>query len=623
MEEEVKYLEEVKSTIKNMIKKLENKIEDRKRDIVNDKRHLWQNMADYKTNEMYSTMNDDDLYVSILNNEIIKTARLYRSLDAPYFGRIDFNGDKYYIGLTSVYNDDDNYVYDWRAPIGNLYYNCGVGHASTSTVDGVIDGEITLKRQYDIKMGKLLNVYDTDLTVNDTVLQEVLSKSSSEHMRNIVSTIQKEQNNIIRESFKNNLIIEGTAGSGKTAIALHRIAYILYNSNLTNKNILIFSPNEIFTSYISSVLPELGEDNVLTITKMSLFSKYLDSKPSYVEFIEKTYEKDELDDVTKYKFSDEFKSEMDKFIKVFTEKVCFTKKIGLKKKFIRSDELNKMYHSLGKLSFNDRLSYIADKLCDLYGISSDNSIRLKEMIKKSLDTPKSPVDLYRLFVSDSEYEIKYEDLTPMMYLYFEINGYPSYSHIKHIVIDEVQDYTKLDVLLLKKIFSSASFTLLGDKNQIVNPYYKYNSLKSIEDVFKESKYLFLDKSYRSSAKIVMYADSIINIKSNAIRNDAGVLVERNNYDLLVEDIKEVLDKYKKVAIITKNEKEKDDVTNRLSDDFSKEIEKNNIMIIPVYLSKGLEYDAVFVLNKSSYKESEANMLYVAVTRCEHCLYVYD
>ena len=302
-EKEKKYLDKTKSVISECIEKKTKEINEYKEMIVSNKKFLWQNLNDYRENEMYSTMREEDLNVLILNAEIVKVARLERSLEVPFFGRIDFlvDGDSehIYLGITGVEKNYEHYVYDWRAPIANLYYNYGLGDASFDAESGKVSGTITLKRQYKIEMGKLLDAFDSEIAIEDEMLQDVLLSSSSEVMKNIVSTIQKEQNEVIRYKGSKNLIIEGIAGSGKTSVAMHRIAYLLYNQkNLTNKNVIIFSPNDIFTNYISNVLPELGEDNVDAITKDKLFKKYLPKYKieSLSKFIEDFYNSNSIID---------------------------------------------------------------------------------------------------------------------------------------------------------------------------------------------------------------------------------------------------------------------------------------------------------------------------------------
>ncbi|WIV12472.1 RNA polymerase recycling motor HelD [Proteiniborus sp. MB09-C3] len=221
-----------------------------------------------------------------------------RMLLSPYFGRIDFieNGEekagKYYIGISNLINDDlDFFIYDWRAPISSMFYDCERGEANYKCPEGVIDGKLTLKRQYKINSGKIEYMFDSNLKIDDEVLQDILGKSTDSKMKAIVTTIQREQNKVIRNEEYKNLIVQGPAGSGKTSVALHRIAYLLYKhrEEITPENIVIFSPNEIFNDYISNVLPELGEDNMYQTTFKEYMHKALGDelmKEDYCEMME-------------------------------------------------------------------------------------------------------------------------------------------------------------------------------------------------------------------------------------------------------------------------------------------------------------------------------------------------
>lgn len=642
---EKKYLEKTKDIIRKNIDKKVSEINEYKKMIVSNKRHLWQNLNDYRSNEMYSTMREEDLNVTILNAEIIKVSKLERSLEKPFFGRIDFESDSekesIYLGITGIEDNYKHYVYDWRAPISNLYYNYGLGSASFETESGTIYGNITLKRQYKIEMGELLNAFDSEITIEDEMLQEVLLSSSDDKMKNIVSTIQKEQNEVIRYNGIKNLVIEGIAGSGKTSVAMHRIAYLLYNQkNLTNKNVLIFSPNDIFTNYISNVLPELGEDNVNSITKDKLFKIYLPKYKieSLSKFIETFYKSEsELDKSISYKFNDDYIKDLDIFITEYISQLEFTKKIGLKTIFVESDELNKMFkENARKLNLNDKLNYMALKLCDRFDVKISNSKTFENALSDMLNIDKDPIKIYKKFLKDDSFAsdgvIPYEDLTGMMYLYFEINGYPSYSYIKHIIIDEAQDYSPLEFKLFKNIYNSAVFTILGDKNQAINPYFKYNTLEIVSNIFEDCKYMRLLKTYRSSSEIIEFTNKILGINDiESVRISTGIEVsEKQSMNIidLKSDIEDLMNTYKRIAVITKTFNDAKFIFEQFhSKDigFITEGLLKRVVIIPSYLSKGLEFDAVIVYqNKNNrFNENELNLYYVAATRAQHKLIVYN
>lgn len=609
-------------------------IDEYKEKIVENKKFLWQNLGDFKEVEMYATMDEEDLNVHLINADIVKVYKLYRSKETPYFSRIDFEtkdgNNTYYIGLTGVDEDYEPLVYDWRAPVANLYYNYGVGISKYEIDDEVVEGKTTLKRQFDIKMGKLVSAYDSSVDSRDKLLESVLEHNSSEQMKNIVKTIQKEQNEIIRYGGTSNLIVEGVAGSGKTSVALHRVAYLLYNQkNLTNKNVLILSPNAVFSNYISNVLPELGEENVLSTTFDDFATNFIRGVKveSITEFVERHYEMGTAKDETvEEKTPMRYKDRLNNFLEEYYDYLHFDKKIGLKKTFVTSAELNEIKASVPrKLSLSDRFTYIAEKVCGKFQIDEvKNAEGMKETIMKILGIEKNPLKLYEKF-SHREITnvVPYEDIFAILYLYFEVWGYPSYSHILYVVIDEAQDYSMWQFEFLRRIFNRAVFTILGDKNQRVNPYIRYNSMEEIAEVFKNSKYKKLFNTYRSSEEIIEYSNAILGLKGiKSIRPSNGLDVVNRTSDDLIADIKEEIARYKalgfeRIAVVTKK--------GSYAKYLSEKIACESVTFIPVYLAKGLEYDAVIVANEltEAFTKEEASLLYVAATRALHALTIFN
>lgn len=636
-DEERRYEEEhLASTLKSIEEIISQKnidIEDYKKSIVTRKRFLYEHANEFFGADLRAHMNEEDLNVDLLNNDIKKVYKLYRSLETPYFSRIDFETQEgketFYIGLTGIDKDYEPLVYDWRAPIANLYYNYGLGPSSYEGIEGRIEGTTSLKRQFDIKMGVLKNIYDNELGLSDELLVMTLANNTSEHMRAIVDTIQKEQNEIIRYSGTSTLVVEGVAGSGKTSVALHRIAYLLYNQkDLNDKNVLIFSPGDTFTNYISNVLPELGEENVSTTTFKEFAQNYIKGHKieSLTEFIERYYEEgDPAFDKTKFKLDYEYKSTLDRKIRDYFDSLIFTKKIGLKKKFLTKDELNAIKSSVpSNLTFSDKISFMSDRICSKFAIDEiKNSPKMAEMLYKILNIETDPVELYNsLTEANLDDKIHYEDLFGILYVYFEIHGYPTLNYIKQVIIDEAQDYSMWQFELIKNIFKSASFTILGDSNQSINPYLHYEKLDSITKLFKDAKYRRLDRTYRSSKEIIEFAGRILNLSSiSSIRPSYGLEVESLTTDKTFDEINRILDDYEKhgfdrVAIITK--------TSRESEHFKERFRDRKVDILPVYMAKGLEYDGVIVATESDpFDKSEKTLFYVAVTRALHALAVIN
>ncbi len=623
MKLEREHLESVKDIINENINKSNLSIEDYKKEVVGKKRFLWENLSDYSDVEMYATMNDEDDNVALINKDIVKTYKLYRSLERPYFGRIDFNSqgknETFYFGLTGVDREYEPVVYDWRTSVANLYYNYGLGRAEYQTPEGNVLGDITLKRQFKIENGNLISAYDTSTTINDELLENVMEDNTSDHMKNIVMSIEEEQNAIIRSGLKDNIIVEGVAGSGKTSIAMHRIAYMLYNDRLDSSNVLIFSPNDNFSEYISRVLPEMGEENVPTITFKNLVEDLTGIKAEgLIDFIDskKVPQKEE--------HSFKYKKEIDEYLVNYFDSLKFTKKIGLKNEFITSSELNSIKNSIPKnLKFYDKMRVLSEKICARFKIDEvKNSDKMLKALRKNFGLKAKAKEIYEEFTGESIQDyIPYSDTIGIIYLYFEMNGYPEFGYIKRVIIDEAQDYTPWQMELIKEIFKSATFMVLGDRNQIVNPFCDRDDFLEFKGIFSNSKYYRLTKSYRSSKAIVEYSNKIIGSNDakpvRESRNEIFKLKKSENFDSLKEDIHIYKEKgFKRIGVIVKDKDEVESIRTIVQDE---------ALVYSVYDAKGLEFDAVIVVTRidDAYTKDEANLLYIAVTRALHALVVYN
>ncbi len=296
---EEKYLKEVSEEVLKQIKKLEKEINFTSNEIKEFRKLMWEAKGSIDSVEMRTNLMNSELEAKFMLMKMEYYKKLFRCQNSPYFGRIDFKEKdqegikKVYIGITNVTKEFEHYVYDWRSPVASLFYDYGIGEAKYEAPEGEIFGEMTLRRQYKIENNVLKRIFDSDLNVVDDCLQEVLSDNSGDKMRNIVNTIQKEQNEIIRNISSKVLVVQGIAGSGKTSVALHRIAFLLYKiKNLKSTNVLIFSPNNIFSEYISDVLPELGEDNAMSTTFQDFAQNYLKEfkkVETFSDFIERFY----------------------------------------------------------------------------------------------------------------------------------------------------------------------------------------------------------------------------------------------------------------------------------------------------------------------------------------------
>ena len=675
LNEEKEYLKKVEEILSGLIEASGEIVQKQQRENQELKKMIWDTRTEHTDSEYNAQLNEINHNTSILSENVKQALNYQKAIYSPYFGRIDFRRDgrnnnmQVYVGLTTIKEGMKFYVFDWRTPIASLFYNYSVGEAQYEAPRGIIKGQIDLRRQYKIENGELKRVIESDITIDDEFLQEILSNSSSDKMRNIVTTIQQEQNEIIRNRSTNNLVVQGVAGSGKTSVALHRIAYLLYQrKDLNSDNILIFSPNDIFAEYISDVLPELGEDNVLNTTFSDLSSAYIKNRKiqSFSNFIEEYYdsEKNELkNEMIRFKLSDEYKNVLDLYMLYYTKSHCLKESFEFvvgnsREVYIDKDEINDLFtNKYGHLPIVERLNQIVDYICSKDNIPfSKYNATVKSQLRKAMGIDLDVRRVYSDFMNNPIYTdnfdfdvtefydrskpVQYEDIMGMLYLNFELNDYPYNTYVKHIVIDEAQDYSKLQLYIIKKMFPHATYTILGDVNQTINPFYKYNTLESLKEIFGDStEYYELLKSYRSSPEITDYANNILGLGSDlAVRNSTNkpVINEEENPAIfesqIYEDIQRMRnDGLKRIAIITRNKKEAQELCSKLENNtdgisFStSSMQNDNVIIVPAYIAKGLEFDGVIAYTKPDdyYTEEEKNLYYVVCTRAQHQLVVYN
>ena len=657
-ERERNYLNKTVSLIRKKISKLGQELFDDDSKVLEFKKLIWDTHTEMDPNEMRSMMAESDLQVSIMQSKGNYLQRLFRIQNKPYFGSIRFKEegseeeDNIYIGITHVEDKLDYYVHDWRSPICSMFYDYETGLASYKAPSGIIKGNIIKKRQYIIEDAELKHIFDNDLNISDSLLQEVLAEESSDKMKNIVNTIQEEQNKVIRNTEDKNLIVEGIAGSGKTSVALHRIAFLLYRiPNLTSSNVVVFTPNKVFSEYISNVLPELGEDNTYDMTFYDLLcqniNEYKDIE-NFTDFISRYY-KGNVDnyDIIKYKQSDEIIKDINNYINNLLSTIKFNNKLEYDN-FIEIDteELNNMLnYKYNRFPLFERIKEISKRIAsNNYEGSTKNASSIEKKLKELLNIKLDLKDIFNNFYQ-SEYS-KYKDKVNDKYLYYEdaciflyikslLVGFNTNHVIKEIVIDEAQDYNKLQYLIIKKTFKTSNYTILGDTNQTINPYYKYDSLEELTSIFESSKYITLTKTYRSTGKIIDYTNKILGLNHiTAIRNDkASDIIFRNNItknDFLT-DINNLKTISKSIAIITKNDKEAEKVYNMLKDDLDIMLIdgfghiKRDLVVVPSYVAKGLEFDSVIIYTDedNKYQEKDKYLFYVACTRAQHNLIIYN
>ncbi len=622
----------------------------------------WQDKSSFDRAEFNQVLSNNEMEARRILAKRMYFKRICLIASKPYFASFkyqDEDGKNYNIYMSLTYLKDDNYnniLYDWRSPICSVFYDYETGPCKYLAPEGIISGTLYSKRQYQIKDNKLLAVFDNSLNIDDEVLQEVLANNSSDKMKNVVNTIQKEQNLVIRNLEDKNLIVQGIAGSGKTSVALHRIAFLLYRiDNLSSKDILIFSPNEVFSSYISNVLPELGEEN----TKETTFSDYLSyfikeykSVEPFTNFVAKFYEgSNKRKDLIIYKQSREIVIDLDNYINDYILDAKVIKDLELNKvNTVSKEEVNYLLHNkYSRFPFFERIREIAKKLSlSYYGSECRKRATIEKLIIDNANFKKDYKSLYVNFYKSkySKYqlleeeekeilktkELSYEDALLFAYLKGTLEGFPYEGDIKQVVVDEAQDYNYLQYQMMKKIFKKASFTILGDINQNMNPYINYKSLEELKDIFESSIYLELLKTYRSSKEIIEYTNKILGLSHVcAIRRDNNIPVTKHQKDDLLDLIPKLRSKYKSLAIITKDMLMAEKIYKKLESIYdlslltidSKNFRKD-FVIAPSYLAKGLEFDSVIVYNNldNPFKEVDKYLYYIACTRCQHELHLY-
>ncbi|MBE6151479.1 MAG: hypothetical protein E7162_06695 [Firmicutes bacterium] len=672
LKQEKIYLGVTIDVIREKISKLGQELYEREDKVQEFQKFIWDSKSDMDPTEMKNMILANDTEVMLMQNKGKYLQKLYRIQDNPYFGSLTFKSqdeqNKVYIGITHV-EDEENDIYlvnDWRSPICSMFYDYEVGPAEYKSPGGIIKGEILGKRQFNIKNGEIVRVFDNNLNIDDELLQEVLATESSDKMKNIVNTIQQEQNAIIRNIEDKNLIVQGIAGSGKTSVALHRIAFLLYKiENLTSNNVLIFSPNQIFSEYISNVLPELGEENTMQTTFHDFLTTYTNefkSVESFTTFIERYYKYNEKnEELVRYKQSDKVINDLDNYVKDLIDKLHFTEGIENKDYSITKHELDYLLKDrYNKMLLFERLELIAQKLSDNYYNGNKSKARsIKSQLNKLLSMNLDFKEIYRNFfyskffkesyqghITEDEINemiknktIKYEDACLFVYLKSLLKGFDYRGMIKQIVIDEAQDYSKLQYIIIKNIFKKASFTILGDVNQTINPYYKYESLETLKEVFDSgTNYLELSKTYRSSPEIIAHTNKILGLNHvSAIRRSINKPVlfrsEDNLKENLINDIKELKKDSKSIAIITKTDEESEYIYKLLKNEIeelsllnSNSVGFNKEMIvIPSYVAKGLEFDSTIIYTDklNAYRDKEKYLYYVACTRSQHQLIIYN
>ncbi len=656
-QKEQEHLDNVLKEIDGQIDNKNKQIEDLENEMAELNHHFSDQYYFLDDEETVVGGNELDEQETLINQTKEQYYKLKKQRLSPYFGKISFkeetdSGAKdYYIGIFNLTNGTDvPVVCDWRAPISTMFYDYEIGKASYRAPIGLISGDITSKRQFKIKDSKMEWCFDSSLTIDDDILQKELSQNSSQKMKNIVSTIQREQNSIIRDE-SNILFVQGVAGSGKTSIALHRVAYLLYKyrDKYKSSDILIISPNSIFSEYISNVLPSLGEENIVNISFMDIAKNELSTLTNQLETREQALE--DLTTNTKrlnevaYKNCFEFADSLKQYLNAYVDFSFNPKDFVFGDLKIKKEEIEKLYSQKYKDKTPAvRISWIADYILDKIDVQDDKGevyARIKKVIYPMFIS-QSLTEIYADFLANigltfsytNQNKVRYEDIAPILYIKNYLLGLSKLSKVKYLVIDEMQDYNPLQFEMFDEIFACPK-TMLGDMSQCIEKLLDENDLDRIAKIVEAKEIITLNKTYRSTCEITHFADSIKGIHSQTVDRH-GEEPQVFTFDNIENECKKIVSlvnenasKFDNIAIICKNKKEAekyysylyelDDL--KLMDDGSL---LSKIMIMPASICKGLEFDMVILPNVSTQNYNnflDKNLLYVSSTRALHKLYL--
>lgn len=666
------FLEYVTEKLKIRIAKVGTSIEEVQKDIEGMNTYYWDNYTEMDQYGYENYDNQQALFAQVnANQENFKYQhRLKKMLDSPFFGSVDFvyededEPETFYIGIGNFAEEHGHIplIYDWRAPVSGLFYDYDKGEASYEAPGGTMSGEILSKWQYKIRNGKMVYEFESDMKIDDDILKQELGTNSDVKLKNIVRTIQKEQNAIIRNTKDKIMAIQGAAGSGKTSVALHRIAYLLYHDreHLNSSNVLILSPNSVFSDYISHILPELGEENIKEMS-FDLFAYQelqgvaADCEDRYHQ-IEKKMKCWGVDDEARYNFkqSKDYVDAVEGFMIELEDRLIDFREVrykGMTKS--ASDIMNFFYFKFMDIPLLSRMDAVMDYFVDEYetlmgrNISEEGLLEIKEKFDRMYVT-KDIYEIYNWLLEDYGYPelpkksvekrvLAYEDVYPILYLKYRLCANTARRNIRHLVIDEMQDYSYLQYVILSKIFS-CNMTILGDKAQTVDDKIQ-DVLRFLPKVFgKKIRKIEMNKSYRNTTEIAEYAKKFSEEKGVEYLDRHGKDVEISSFENKEQAMSDIVKKisvgsdgYETAAILTMTEDEAEAVfayirtvredafyMDRNSSTFNR-----GITVTTFYMAKGLEFDQVFVFGGEKGNPLYDQFQYISATRALHELYVFE
>ncbi|WP_426348368.1 HelD family protein [Alloiococcus sp. CFN-8] len=661
------------------------------------RKDIGQYILDYRKKALEEFKDDEDKIAEYFDHERFVKEEAYTTIDrrlkelttlkeSPYFGRIVFEDKEYneeeklYIGRFGV-TPEGSYepeIVDWRAPVASLFYKGSIGKSEYNSPSGPVEVEIEGRRQYIIKKAKLLGMFDSEIDVKDDILQLVLSSNSSEKLKDIIMTLQKEQDDIIRQPREISVVVNGVAGSGKTTVALHRVAYLLYNyREILKDRVLVIGPNDIFLEYIGTVLPSLGETGVkqTTFHRFALELLNISEVMSFKDYAERILQKDE-DFLRRaaYKNSEAYLEELDKKLEEMNEsyfkpesvyfsgeeivslkevKELFNVHYSYMPLFRRSEKIKRILVSKLKDKRDEEVrklkleieayknSLTSEQLkIEENNIEFNRRLRIRGIIREVMHqrdvlnswiNPEDIVDIYNEF--NNNLPLTQDDLAPILYFYLKLKDIKFKENIKHVVIDEAQDLTSLQLRLIKELTKATSYTIVGDYNQRLIGVDSAPAMKNLKEIFSEAslKEFSLNKSYRSTVEIMEYANRYLKEEKIVpmVRNGSSVKeLAIEGGEALGSTVEKIIKEYKdkgleNIAIIAPTLSEIKEAEKVIKENYhltvidrEEFIYQGGVVMLPSYFAKGLEFDGVIVLNKISASPSD-HIRYIMCTRALH------
>ena len=613
-------------------------------------------------------------------------------MDSPFFGRVDFcyegedEPEIFYIGIANLAEENGGLplIYDWRAPVSGLFYDFDKGPASYQAPLGEIHGDIAAKWQYKIRGGKMIYEFESDVKIDDEILKAELGSNGDVQLKNIIRTIQKEQNAIIRNTSDRIMVIQGAAGSGKTSIALHRIAYLLYHDrkNLKSSSVLVLSPNGVFSDYISHILPELGEENIREMSFDLFAYKRLKNVVSDCEdrydLIERQIAGLCDEKLLKEKLSRDFLDRMEGYLVELEDSLMNFRDVEHRGVVKKEQEIIELFYfkfmDIPLLSRMDAVAeYFIDEVETLKGFDLPDEER--EAVKNRFYRMYETRDLYVLYnrflrqegfpsLPQVQYEkrkLRYEDVYPVLYLKYRLETQQEDSGVRHLIVDEMQDYSMIQYLIIQRLFK-CRMTILGDREQTMDGE-QQDVLTFLPKIFgKDIRRIVMNKSYRNTVEIVSYANKLAGITEVELFERHGKPVVEKEFPGLEEALESVVRELRleKQAVIAENAdegvediisyetaaviartadearetyyilkekleaegfdtKERLSLLHRDSTNFQK-----GLTVTTFYMAKGLEFDQVFsVFPGQDRSPIVERARYIAATRALHELYMYE